>query len=202
MKRALAERVKQEFGDPVLQAPAPSPSAYGNGVAPHHHHGHQAKVPKLEAGQIASSSSAVAAASSSPHAPLSGPMTAQGHTPPLIPPASKKRPRSPPNAGSSGNVSAFQSAGKGGRKRPSPAQLDEDDEDDKSAFFLKHQNSALASELYAYRRRIYLLEREREYRRKECRAVDGLVREVGSSWRGLEGAIGQDLRSIGVGVRF
>mmetsp|Transcript_35598 Transcript_35598/g.81380 ORF Transcript_35598/g.81380 Transcript_35598/m.81380 type:complete len:973 (-) Transcript_35598:68-2986(-) len=190
MKRALAERVKQEFGDPVLQAPASSPSAYGNGVAPHHH-GHHSKVPKLEAGQIASSSSA------SRHTSLSGSMTAQGHAPPLIPPVSKKRPRSPPNADSSGNVEAYQSTGKARGGKPGAS---DDDEDDKSAFFLKHQNSALASELYAYRRRIYLLEREREYRRKECRAVDGLVREVRSSWRGLEEAIGQDLRPIGVGT--
>ena len=190
MKRALAERVKQEFGDPVLQAPASSPSAYGNGVAPQHH-GHQAKVPKLEAGQVASSSAA------SHDTSLSGSMTAQGHTPPLNPPVSKKRPRSPPNAASSGNVEAFQSSGKA---RDGKQGANDDDEDDKSAFFLKHQNSALASELYAYRRRIYLLEREREYRRKECRVVDGLVGEVRSSWRGLEEAIGQDLRSIGVGV--
>ncbi|KAL7463511.1 hypothetical protein ACHAXS_003873, partial [Conticribra weissflogii] len=54
-----------------------------------------------------------------------------------------------------------------------------------------------ASELYAYRRRIYLLERERAYRRRECRLAEKKMREVAGIWRGMEMAIGEGVASLG-----
>jgi streptomycin 6-kinase len=67
----------------------------------------------------------------------------------------------------------------------------DDSEDETSgAFYLQHQNHALASELYGYRRRIYLLEREREWRRRECGVVSGRVRILEGCWRGMEEGLG------------
>jgi hypothetical protein len=126
--------------------------------------------------------------------------------------ASKKRPRSPPDAFGSGNEAAYRSSqnddngatpnGRGSgrpRKSSSAARQDQDSADEEdvenSSFFLKLQNASLASELYAYRRRIYLLEREREFRRKECRVAGRKIGELGGVWRGLECAIGKELES-------
>lgn len=112
----------------------------------------------------------------------------------------KKRPRSP-NAESSGNITTYTAEPakkRPGRPRKNAAapQRDEDtDSDDeadatKGPFYLKHQNAALASELYAYRRRIYLLEREREWRRRECGLVGERVRILEGVWRGMEEGLG------------
>ena len=129
---------------------------------------------------------------------------------------SKKRPRSPtgaPDASGSGNEAAYRTSqnddrgaapnnGRGpGRPRKSASSTRQDqdsaDEEDveNSSFYLKLQNASLASELYAYRRRIYLLERERELRRKECRIAGRKIGELSGVWRGLECAIGKELES-------
>lgn len=122
----------------------------------------------------------------------------------------KKRPRSnPPNSSSSGNTNAYQSQKSSGEtKKRGPGRprknavkqervesSSEEDEGDNTSFYLKNQNVSLASELYAYRRRIYLLEREREYRRKECRVAGYKIGELGGVWKGLECAVGKELES-------
>ena len=63
---------------------------------------------------------------------------------------------------------------------------DEEDEVKNTKFFLKHQNSALASELYKYKHAIRVLEKEREVRREECRHINDTLREMVSFWDGME----------------
>eukprot|EP00581_Thalassiosira_minuscula_P019716 CAMPEP_0183726420 /NCGR_PEP_ID=MMETSP0737-20130205/23121_1 /TAXON_ID=385413 /ORGANISM="Thalassiosira miniscula, Strain CCMP1093" /LENGTH=997 /DNA_ID=CAMNT_0025957749 /DNA_START=275 /DNA_END=3265 /DNA_ORIENTATION=- len=223
MKRALAKRVNQERGDPIVPPngpPSTLPMGYTgmNGTSDHP----PSKIPRTNMAMASSSSSSL------PMAPLSStstrdlPQSVMGgmemHT--MSAPSSgmggsqssKKRPRSPPNASSSGNTAAYRTQksreednnastatpkGRGpGRPRKSavkqPESSDEDDADNTS-FYLKQQNMSLASELYAYRRRIYLLEREREFRRKECRVAGHKIGELGGIWKGLESAIGKEL---------
>lgn len=224
MKRALAERVKQERGEPIVPPNAPPsslPMGYTgiNGVstggAP------PSKIPRTNMSITNPSSLSMAPLSASsrgiPQSVMGGmeihSMSAASPTSGAA--SSKKRPRSsPPNASSSGNAAAYQSQklgdddhsaaastpkgrGPGRPRKPASKQLDSSDEDeaDTTSFYLKHQNVALASELYAYRRRIYLLEREREFRRKECRLAEHKIGELGGVWKGLESAIGKELES-------
>ena len=251
MKRALAERVKQEMGDPIIPTSAP-PSSMGyigmNGVGSTSSVGelstdHPSKIPRTNLTLPTPSILMTTPISASPHGDLSQSTSIGGGSyieetlymesrsatssaVATIP--SKKRPRSPPNASSSGNTVAYHSSSllmsSGGendddaatttattpknrgpgrpRKSSSSAaatrqeseSTDEDDADN-SGFYLKLQNVSLASELYAYRRRIYLLEREREYRRRECRVASRKIGELSGAWRGMESALGKELET-------
>lgn len=251
MKRALAERVKQEMGDKVRHPPCAPPEYYQNGM----NGGGTSIVGDFRGGGVNSPSLSLSSGmtfkpiSASPldiqinNTSSSGeetlPMEVQTTTT-LSATAttstttlSKKRPRSPgngvaysrsssqngqsnvgvvndampmmssasatPNNGSNGRVGP-------GRPRKSAMRDDnsnnngsadpgDEEEVENSSFYLKLQNASLASELYAYRRRIYLLEREREFRRKECRIAGRKIGELGGAWRGLECAIGKEFES-------
>lgn len=61
--------------------------------------------------------------------------------------------------------------------------------EESSAFYLKHQNKALASELYQYRYMIGLLSKERDKRREECRKISHCLRELVGVWDVLEGEL-------------
>ena len=203
MKRALSQRIKQDNGDvPGPSAPPEYTSMNGNsgGGSPDQP---PSKIPRTNVTSSSSSMAPISVASSHAGLPQSVGM---------------KRPRSPPNASSSGNVDAYQSSqkprsndnsnsatattptpapqqGSGRRKRSAIKQDSSDDEGDDGAFYLKQQNASLSSELYAYRRRIYLLEREREARRKECRVAENKIGKLSGVWKGLESAIGKELES-------
>lgn len=80
------------------------------------------------------------------------------------------------------------------RQRPSPATADfdcDDDDDgaDKSAFFLKHQNAALASELQQLRYQLKLLEKERDFRRNQCHDACQLLHSLEATWNAMEVAL-------------
>lgn len=226
MKRALAKRVEQEMGEPIVSPNAPPsslPMGYTGMNGAHGGTSHPpSKIPRRPNAAMASASSSL------PLDPVSAsprelPQSVAGgvgissscsdiHTMP-----NKKRPRSspqrpPPNSSSSGNRKAYQSHKRSsddennatapkkrgpGRPRKSAVkqQVESSDEDeaDTTSFYLKQQNNSLGSELYAYRRRIYLLEREREFRRKECRVAGHKIGQLGGVWRGLECAIGKEL---------
>lgn len=215
MKRALAKRVEKEMGEPVAPSRVP-PSSLPMGYTGMNGTDHPpSKIPRTN---MAMASSSV----SLPMGPVSAsprdmPQSSVGGVDLYLSSSSKKRPRSPPNAASSGNTKAYQSRktsdnekttstpkGRGpGRPRKNAVkqqQVESSDEEDaeNSSFYLKQQNVALASELYAYRRRIYLLEREREFRRKECRVAGYKIGELGSVWKGLESAIGKELDRNGL----
>eukprot|EP00984_Skeletonema_dohrnii_P001348 scaffold421_cov133-Skeletonema_dohrnii-CCMP3373.AAC.5 len=216
MKRALAERVKQEMEGPMSNNGPPDTSNHhvgmngmNNGLPPAN------KMPRMtEAPSLSSSMSMSAPISASPidHNAIGGvgiELSSAGIATNTITSStpSKKRPRSP-NANSSGNVSAFQaqkssddeneSTPKGRRHRSKQSANSDDDEgdDSNSSFYLKHQNQSLASELYAYRRKIYLLEKERDHRRKECRIAGKRIGELKGAWRGIEEALGQEMATI------
>jgi hypothetical protein len=83
-------------------------------------------------------------------------------------------------------------------------QQDSQNVEESSAFYLKHQNKALASELYQYRYTIGLLSTEREKRRQECRKISSCLKELVGVWDVLEGelctSLGRSERSIGANV--
>jgi hypothetical protein len=248
MKRALAERVKQEMGDPMIPPSAPPSSSLRyigmNGVgncSVEELSGNPSKIPRTNL-TLSTSSLLMTPASASPRDSSQiinigegisrEEMVVDSHSVAAAAVAgatmSKKRPRSPPNAISSGNTAAFQSSSlmmssigenndddaaatttatpknRGpGRPRKSSSsattmqetESTDDDDADNSGFYLKLQNASLASELYAYRRRIYLLEREREYRRRECRVARRKLGELDGAWRGMECALGKELEA-------
>lgn len=74
---------------------------------------------------------------------------------------------------------------------------DEENEVTNTKFYLKHQNRALASELYKYKHTITILERERKVRRDECKLINGALRDMASNWNGMEGIL---MGALGSGV--
>jgi len=54
--------------------------------------------------------------------------------------------------------------------------------DNGKGFYLIHQNRALASELFQYKRIIHLLEEERSIRREECHKIGQVIGSMISSW--------------------
>ena len=75
---------------------------------------------------------------------------------------------------------------------------DEDEADDneqdetsaaKDAFYLRHQNKALASELRAYKRQIDLLVAERDHRRDRCDEAREGVDKLAEIWAEVEGCV-------------
>eukprot|EP00585_Thalassiosira_rotula_P001820 CAMPEP_0196136302 /NCGR_PEP_ID=MMETSP0910-20130528/4652_1 /TAXON_ID=49265 /ORGANISM="Thalassiosira rotula, Strain GSO102" /LENGTH=1010 /DNA_ID=CAMNT_0041396567 /DNA_START=337 /DNA_END=3366 /DNA_ORIENTATION=- len=226
MKRALAKRVNQEMGDPIVPPNAP-PSSLPMGYTGMNGVGGDterppSKIPRTNMDMAPSSSSSIPRSSLSA-SPRDLPQSVMGGTQIHSMSAasssgvasSKKRPRSsPPNSSSSGNTTAYLSKKSGddesnaaaatpkgrgpGRPRKSAVKhhdSSDEDEADNTSFYLKQQNVSLASELYAYRRRIYLMEREREYRRRECRVAGHKIGELGAVWKGLESAVGKELES-------
>jgi hypothetical protein len=63
---------------------------------------------------------------------------------------------------------------------------DNDDEDNNSAFYLKHQNRALATELKGVRHSVQWLERERDYRRQQCLLSVQALNSLQATWTQLE----------------
>lgn len=109
---------------------------------------------------------------------------------------SNSLPSSPrPGASSQGAPNTSKTKNSMKRQRPSPAapdgEGDDDDDDcaDKSAFFLKHQNAALASELQQLRYQLQLLERERDFRRNQCRDACQLLHSLEATWNAMEVAL-------------
>lgn len=77
------------------------------------------------------------------------------------------------------------------RLRESVVKLEEQDEDDSnaSAFFLRHQNRALASELRQLKYQIHRLERERDTRRTQCTLAVQNLNTLQVTWSQLEDAL-------------
>ncbi len=77
------------------------------------------------------------------------------------------------------------------RLRDSIVKLDDPDEEDSnaSAFFLRHQNRALASELRQLKYQIIRLERERDTRRSQCALAVLNLNTLHATWTQLEEAL-------------
>jgi hypothetical protein len=72
-------------------------------------------------------------------------------------------------------------------------QLQGEDEDDSSAsaFYLKHQNRALSSELRSVKYQLSRLERERDFRRTQCSEAVQSINVLWSIWGQLESSLGK-----------
>lgn len=76
------------------------------------------------------------------------------------------------------------------RQRSSQSGVDDEDQsDENSAFFLKHQNAALASELQQLRYQLQLLEAERDFRRKQCQDACQALHSLEATWNAMEVAL-------------
>lgn len=73
-------------------------------------------------------------------------------------------------------------------KRQRPAEEEEGD-GESSAFYLKHQNSALASELKGLHYQLRLLEEERNIRRQQCHEAGQALQALESTWTQMEVAL-------------
>ena len=73
------------------------------------------------------------------------------------------------------------------------AGADDNEQDEtsaaKDAFYLRHQNKALASELRAYKRQIDLLVAERDHRRDRCDEAREGVDKLAEIWAEVEGCV-------------
>lgn len=63
---------------------------------------------------------------------------------------------------------------------------EEESNTNSNAFYLKHQNRALACELYNYKHKVIRLEEERSIRRQECREIANTLGQIESCWRKME----------------
>lgn len=75
------------------------------------------------------------------------------------------------------------------RQRSSAALAAEEEEGDSSAFYLKHQNKALASELKGLQYQLGLLEKERDFRRKQCQEASSALEALQNTWTQMEVAL-------------
>lgn len=79
-------------------------------------------------------------------------------------------------------------------KRQRPAEEEEGD-GELSGFFLKHQNSALASELKGLQYQLRLLEEERNVRRQQCHEAGQALQALESTWTQMEVALQLGMRA-------
>jgi len=75
------------------------------------------------------------------------------------------------------------------KRQRSTAGSDDEDDEDQSAFYLKHQNAALASELKQLQYQFCLMEKERDSRRKQCHAANQALQALESTWTQMEVAL-------------
>jgi predicted nuclease with TOPRIM domain len=77
------------------------------------------------------------------------------------------------------------------RQRQQELNNSEDEEDDAnaSAFYLRHQNRALASELSQCKYQLKNLERERDYRRVQCSKACQSLNSLQATWTQMEAAL-------------
>ncbi len=100
--------------------------------------------------------------------------------------------RSRPSSSGGGRSSSTPSALRTPLPLPNGGEDDEEENDAKNTrFYLKHQNSALASELYRYKHAIRVLEEERKVRRDECRQIHDALMNMVSYWDGMEGILAE-----------
>lgn len=92
-----------------------------------------------------------------------------------------------------GNNSTTPSSHKRPRRETSANQSHQTEENDSSsAFYLHHQNRALAVELKSLQDQVRELTQEREYRRKSCLQAVQALHSLQATWTSLETALGKD----------
>lgn len=172
MKRALAERAKQEIetGHGATNGLGPAP-VVSSGQPPR-------KIPRVDNN-----------ASSHQQQVKAEPITIPSRAP------SSSTPRASP----SGTPREKRTSMK--RQRSSAAlSSEEKEEDDSSAFYLKHQNRALASELKGLQYQLRLLEKERDLRRLQCEQAGQALQALQNTWTQMEVALQHGTPPGGGGV--
>ena len=112
---------------------------------------------------------------------------------PAIPSSGSKASKKGKASRSPRSTSASSSPRPKKRARESLVKLEEEDEDDSNsaAFYLRHQNRALASELRSVKYQLARLEREREHRRKQCSEAVQNLNTLNISWGKIEAELEQ-----------
>jgi FtsZ-binding cell division protein ZapB len=147
-------------------------------TAPNHHDGgdasrsHEQQQPKPDAAPSSSSNSVPGASAPLPSSSSSSPVH-----PTLRPPAAF--------------TSRSLSLGGAGHKRPREAPQADSSSSSSStnAFYLQHQNRALAVELRSLQHSLRQLERERDQRRMDCSAAVQALHRLHATWTQLETAL-------------
>lgn len=78
--------------------------------------------------------------------------------------------------------------GRSSLKRQRPTE-EEEEGNDSSGFYLRHQNRALASELRGMQYQLRLLEKERDIRRQQCHEASQALQALESTWTQMEVAL-------------
>jgi hypothetical protein len=196
MKRALAARAKHDPNGLATQGGDPIPGQVISSSPLQH----PMKIPKIQSNQLEFLSSLDEikvmpndTANSEPCVSLNN-LSDQVKTVDITEAIHKGKSDSvPPSPNlASDDVSVNSSKGKSvKRQRGTPLGLSEDNEDeaDKSAFFLKHQNAALAAELYQLRHKVKTLEEERDFRRSQCYNACQALHSLEATWNAMEVAL-------------
>jgi E3 ubiquitin-protein ligase BRE1 len=166
MKRALAERAKQS-GRPNGVAPAsPAPEKPMTSAPTHSSAPSSNSTPKVKA-----SSSSTSLSQLPPKTMQIAKNESSSSAPSARPSSASPRPKK--------------------RLRESVVKLEDEDEDDSnaSAFYLRHQNRALASELRSFKNELSRLSREREYRRSQCSKAVQSLNALQATWTQMEAAL-------------
>mmetsp|Transcript_5595 Transcript_5595/g.11500 ORF Transcript_5595/g.11500 Transcript_5595/m.11500 type:complete len:958 (-) Transcript_5595:109-2982(-) len=201
MKRALADRAKLDLpatgvASPPAESPAPNSGmspALQNGVIGHIS-SPSASQPPLKVPRLASdnSSSLRVEQTSSMLSPPQPSGLEQDRSGATVRPSSVPTSPRPAMGSRSGNHTTPSS-----NKRPRPSQQQtEEEEDNGSAFYLKHQNRALAIELKSLQSQVRDLTREREYRRRSCLQAVQALHSLQATWTSLETALGQEAAPV------
>lgn len=214
MKRALAERAKQSAAgqgeassDDVVQTPrsALSSSGLDSEVAPFSLQGDRPlKAPRRENEMQVGvapgpSQEPTVSDDASMNASMGRSFSGVGHDVMTYPPDAALSSNSAKEGNAAANRQAaiapkqqgLLSSGSVSVKGQQHATHEKDNEENQqfSSFFLKHQNSALASELKSLRYQLNLLEKERDYRRKQCRVASHALNALQATWTQMETAL-------------
>ena len=105
-----------------------------------------------------------------------------------------------PDIARSHQTSSVQSSNKRIRKETSSNHSlplsSEQENDSSSAFYLQHQNRALAVELKSLQAQVRELAQEREHRRKSCLQALQALHSLQATWTSLETALGQETSTM------
>uniref|UniRef100_A0A7S3DRI5 E3 ubiquitin protein ligase n=1 Tax=Entomoneis paludosa TaxID=265537 RepID=A0A7S3DRI5_9STRA len=206
MKRALADRAKLDLpagtggaASPPSEGPATNASSnvalqngrIGFGGSPSESQP-PLKIPRIgseEAPSVKVEQAPSAVRSPAPVAPPARPDTNRSAGP------TSPRPSARPDTNRS-NHSTPSSNKRQRRETSSQAQQqssgDQEEPDESDAFYLKHQNKALAIELKSLQAQIRDLTDEREYRRRSCLQAVQALHSLQATWTSLETSLGQE----------
>lgn len=195
MKRALAERAKQSLPQPLRQPQQPTTNAnvsieqniivdsVGSSALPP-----PSKIPRIGRAPINGEETRTFDRDIAPAETISA---VKSESPRSTKKTSTGDPINVPVRPSSDNVQSRRSKSSSSHKNSSnDADHSEQEEEDKaSAFYLKHQNRALATELKSLQHAVTGLKEERDARRQQCHRCIQALHSLQATWTALETAL-------------